>query len=152
MKKIDRVHKNYLNAFKGGMARWFFNKVVLFVLAAMLGGILYPSNMATKITFCLNLVKCLIVTRKCAIQLFQFTLSDQSFKHMLIIIIDNYSLRSHIPLRSCLVGFRLWSHNVNWNSCKHYHIIFTTISLKWKISVRKRKFVVLASNLLILRK
>ena len=30
---------------------------------------------------------------------------------------DNYSLRSHIPLRSCLVGLRLWSDNVNWNSC-----------------------------------
>ena len=30
---------------------------------------------------------------------------------------DSYSLRSHIPLRSCLVGLRLWSDNVNWNSC-----------------------------------
>ena len=30
---------------------------------------------------------------------------------------DNYLLRSHIPLRSCLVGLRLWSDNVNWNSC-----------------------------------
>ena len=32
---------------------------------------------------------------------------------------DNYSLRSHIPLRSCLVGLRFWSDNVNWNSCIH---------------------------------
>ena len=30
---------------------------------------------------------------------------------------DSYSLRSHIPLRSCLVGLILWSANVNWDSC-----------------------------------
>ena len=30
---------------------------------------------------------------------------------------DSYSLRSYIPLRSSLVGLRLWSDNVNWNSC-----------------------------------
>ena len=35
------------------MALWFFNKVVWFVLAAMLEGILLPSNMAAKTTFCL---------------------------------------------------------------------------------------------------
>ena len=33
------------------MALWFFNKVVSFVLAAMLEGILLPSNMAAKTTF-----------------------------------------------------------------------------------------------------
>ena len=33
------------------MALWFFNKVVWFVLAAMLEGILLPSNMAAKTTF-----------------------------------------------------------------------------------------------------
>ena len=35
---------------------------------------------------------------------------------------DSYSLRSHIPLRSCLVGLRLRSGNVNWNSyiCIYY--------------------------------
>ena len=70
------------------------------------------------------------------IQLFQFTLSDQSFKGTgqdrkavwvdyisfiqmarhrksslygrgIVNFADNYSLRSHIPLRSCLVGLRL---------------------------------------------
>ena len=84
------------------------------------------------------------------LQLFQFTLSDQSFKGTgqdrlpttsstwnpnisfiqmarhrrsslygrgIVNFADNYSLRSHIPLRSCLVGLRLWSDNVNWNSC-----------------------------------
>ena len=45
----------------------FFNKLVGFVLAAMLEGILLPSNMAAKITFCIYLVKCLIVTFRCAI-------------------------------------------------------------------------------------
>ena len=85
-----------------------------------------------------------------SIQLFQFTLSDQSFKGTgqdrlpttsstwnpnisfiqmarhrrsslygrgIVNFADNYSLRSHIPLRSCLVGLRLWSDNVNWNNC-----------------------------------
>ena len=32
-------------------------------------------------------------------------------------VADSYSLRSHIPLRSCLVGLRHLSDNVNWNSC-----------------------------------
>ena len=40
---------------------------------------------------------------------------------------DNYSLRSHIPLRSCLVGLRLWSDNVNWNSCMFINICTYTI-------------------------
>ena len=88
------------------------------------------------------------------IQLFQFTLSDQSFKGTgqdrlpttsstwnpnisfiqmarhrrsslygrgIVNFADNYSLRSHIPLRSCLVGLRLWSDDVNWNSCQYIH-------------------------------
>ena len=38
------------------MALGFFKKVVSFVLAAMLEGILFPSNMAAKPTFCLDLV------------------------------------------------------------------------------------------------
>ena len=49
------------------MALWFFNKVVWFVLAAMLEGILLPSNMAAKTTFCLYLVKRLIVKHRCAV-------------------------------------------------------------------------------------
>ena len=39
------------------MAIWFFNKVVWFVLFAMLEVILLPSNMAAKTNFCLYLVK-----------------------------------------------------------------------------------------------
>ena len=49
------------------MALWFFHKVVWFVLAAMFEGILLPSNMAAKSTFCLYLVKRLIVALRCAV-------------------------------------------------------------------------------------
>ena len=38
--------------------------------------------------------------------------------------VRNYSLRSDIPLRSCLVGLRLWS-DVNWSSCilAYYNVL-----------------------------
>ena len=49
------------------MALWFFNNVVWFVLAAVLEGILLPSNMAAKTTFCLYLVKRVTVTLRCAV-------------------------------------------------------------------------------------
>ena len=49
------------------MALWFFNKVVWFVLAAMLEGIFLPSKMAAKTTFCLYLVERLIVTLRFAV-------------------------------------------------------------------------------------
>ena len=58
------------------MALWFFNKAVWFVLAAMLEGILLPSNMAAKTTFCLYLVKRLIVTLRCAVNV-----TTSSFQH-----------------------------------------------------------------------
>ena len=54
----------------------FFNKVAWFVLAAMLEGILLPSNMAGKVIFCLYRVKCLIVTFRCAINV-----TTSSFQH-----------------------------------------------------------------------
>ena len=49
------------------MALWFLNKVVWFVLAAMLEGILLRSNMADKTSCCLYLVNRLIVALKCAV-------------------------------------------------------------------------------------
>ena len=49
------------------MALWFFSKVVWFVLAAMLEGMLLPSNMAAKITSCLYLVQRFIITLRCAV-------------------------------------------------------------------------------------
>ena len=65
MPKIDRALKNYLtpeileetHLREIFLAISFFKKVVGFVLAAMLEGILLPSNMAAKTTFCLYLVK-----------------------------------------------------------------------------------------------
>ena len=53
MLKIDRTHKNYLTRNLRGnayfMALWFFNKLAWFVFAAMLVGILLPSNLAPKL-------------------------------------------------------------------------------------------------------
>lgn len=82
--KLDRTHKNYLTPeiweethfreiFYGTL---IFNKVAWFVLAAMLEGMLLPSNMAVKTTFCLYLVKCLIVAFRCAINV-----AISSFQH-----------------------------------------------------------------------
>ena len=58
------------------MALWFFNKVVWFVLAAMLEGILLPSNMAAKTTFFLYLVKRFIVSLRCSVNV-----TTSSFQH-----------------------------------------------------------------------
>ena len=58
------------------MALCFFNKVVCFVLAAMLEGILLPSNMTAITTFCLYLVKRLIVTPRGAVNV-----TTSSFQH-----------------------------------------------------------------------
>ena len=84
MPKIDRAHKNYLtheiweemHLREIFMALWFFQKVVWFVLAATLEGILLPSNMAAKTNFCLWLVKYLLVMLKCAVNV-----STSSFQH-----------------------------------------------------------------------
>ena len=84
MTKIDRVCKNYLTpkiweeshlreTFYGTL---IFQQVVWFVLAAMLEGILLPSNMVAKTTFCLYLVKHLIVTLRCAVNV-----TTSSFQH-----------------------------------------------------------------------
>ena len=114
------------------------------------------------------------------IQLFQFTLSDQSFKGTIVLgdihkaaatsstwnpnisfiqmahhrrsslygrgivnFADNYSLRSHIPLRSCLVGLRLWSDNVNWNSC----IPWTAVDMRVKQIAKSVFFFFMKSGL-----
>ena len=72
MTKIDRAYKNYLTPQiweETHLREIFYGTLIfqprsnlLFVLAAMLEGILLPSNMAAKTTFCLYLVKRLIVT------------------------------------------------------------------------------------------
>ena len=89
--KIDRARKNYgtpeiweeAHSREIFMALWFFNKVVWFVLAAMLEGLLLPSNMAAKTTSSLYLVKRVIVMLRCAVnigtyfQYFPWSLSAQ---------------------------------------------------------------------------
>ena len=85
MPKIDREHKNYLtpeiweetHLGRYFMALWFCHKVVGFVYAAILEGILLPSNMAAN-TFCLWLVKYLLVMLKCAVNV-----TTSSFQHFL---------------------------------------------------------------------
>ena len=72
MQKIDRAHINITLHLKFGEKTllreiFSFNKVVSFVFAAMLEGILLPSNMVAKTTFCLYLVKHLIVMLRCAV-------------------------------------------------------------------------------------
>ena len=85
MPKIDRARKNYptreiweeTHLREKFFALWFLNKVVWFAwLAAMLEGLLLPSNMAAKTTFCLYLVNRLIVALRCVVN---FTTS--SFQH-----------------------------------------------------------------------
>ena len=60
------------------MALWIFNKVVWFVLAVMLEGILLPSNMAAKTAFCLYLIfiKRVVVTLRYAVNA-----TTSSFQH-----------------------------------------------------------------------
>ena len=83
MPKIDKVHKSYLTPeiweeTQHIKALWFFSKVhvVWFVLAAMLEGILLPSNMVAKTTFCLYLVERLLVMLRCAVNV-----ATSSFQH-----------------------------------------------------------------------
>ena len=67
MPKIDRAHKNYLTAeiWEETHLREKFYGILH--LAAVLEGILLPSKIAAKTTLCLYLVKCLIVTLRCAV-------------------------------------------------------------------------------------
>ena len=58
------------------MGLWFFHKVVWFVLASVLEGMLLPSKMAAKTTFWLYLVQRLIVTLRCAVNVI-----TSSFQH-----------------------------------------------------------------------
>ena len=58
------------------MALRFFNKMVRFVVAAMLEGILLPSSKAATTTFCLYHVKRLIVSLRCAVNV-----TTSSFQH-----------------------------------------------------------------------
>ena len=84
MPKLDRAHKSYLtpeiweetnlrDIFYGTL---IFQPSSIFVLAAVLEGILLPSDMMAKTTFCLYLVKRLIVTLRCVVNV-----TTSSFQH-----------------------------------------------------------------------
>ena len=68
--------------YRGRLLREIFYGTLIFqqssviYMAAMLEGILLPSNTAAKTTFCLYLVKRLIVTLRCAINV-----TTSSFQH-----------------------------------------------------------------------
>ena len=66
MPKFDGAHKNYHTPeiWEETHVREIFNGTLIFQQSSMIC-ILLPSNMAAKTTFCLYLVKRLIVTLKC---------------------------------------------------------------------------------------
>ena len=92
MPKIHRAHNNYFTPqIWEGDILWhfdFFNKVVWFVLDTILEGLLLPSNMVAKTTFCLFLVKHLIV-----MLIFAVTDTTSSFQQF------PWSLRTNLVLR-----------------------------------------------------
>ena len=93
------------------MVLWFFNKVAWLVLAAMLEGILLPSNMAAKTTFCLYLVKCLIVTFRCNINV---TTTTSSFQHFAWSLVQNLCQKAviHDFKKHVLVTWPFYSNGV----------------------------------------
>ena len=136
------------------MALWFFNKVVSFVLAAMLEGILLPSNMAAKTTFCLYLVKRLIVTLRCAVnvttssfQHFPWTLSAKFvFRKMYILILkiifcSRDQLRTYpfyengagLTNQITIILFKIWPTN-RFSKAKSYNFYFHKNDVTWPLS------------------
>ena len=86
MPKIDRTHKNYLtpeifreNAFKGeNLWHFDFQQSSMISIGRHVGGhTLARSNTAAKTTFCLYLVKHLIGTLRCAVNV-----TTSSFQHL----------------------------------------------------------------------
>ena len=70
---------------------WFLNKVVWLVLAAKLEGILLPSNMAVKTTFCIYLVKRLLVTLRCPVNV-----TTSSFQHFLWSLSAKFAFKKEV--------------------------------------------------------
>ena len=94
--KLDRAHKSYLtpeiweetnlrDIFYGTL---IFQQSSLFPLAAMLEGILLPSDMTAKTTFCLYFVKRLIVTLSCVVNVTKY-----SFQHFSWSLIEKFVFR-----------------------------------------------------------
>ena len=136
------------------MTLWFFNKVVSFVLAAMLEGILSPSNMAAKTTFCLDLVKRLIVTLRCAVnvptstfQHFPWSLSAKIVFRKRKFIILNITFWSRDQLRTysfyengedlknqiTIILLKIWPTN-RFMKKKSYNFHFHKNDVTWPLS------------------
>ena len=101
------------------MALWFTSKVVWFVLAAMLEGILLSSNMAAKTTCYLYLDKCLIVTLRCAVNV--TTSSFQHFPWSCKICVQKeviHNCKNHILVnfRRLLQSLNFWDVQLNRKS------------------------------------
>ena len=132
------------------MALWFFNKVVWFVLAAMLEGIL----MAAKTTFCLYLVKRLIVTLRCAVnvptstfQHFPWSLSAKIVFRKRKFIILNITFWSRDQLRTysfyengedlknqiTIILLKIWPTN-RFMKKKSYNFHFHKNDVTWPLS------------------
>ena len=88
------------------MALWFFNKVVWFVLTAILEGILLRSNMAAKTTFCWYLVKRLIVMLRCAVNI-----TTSSFQHFPWSISGKFAFRKR---QFIILKITFWSRDQLW--------------------------------------
>ena len=136
------------------MALRFFNKVVWIVLAAMLEGTLLPSNMAAKTTFCLYLVKRLIVTLRCAVNVtassFQhlpWSLSVKfAFRERYFIILKitfcsldhlrTYSFSENgagLKNQNTIMLFKIWPSN-RFSKAKSYNFHFHKNDVTWPLS------------------
>ena len=138
------------------MALWVFNKVVWFVLATMLEGILFPSNMVAKTTYCLYLVKRLIVMLRCAVNITtsSFSTFSLTFKCKVCVqkeIIHNF--KNHIlvtwpatnllilrkvcgfekPIEITIILFKIWPTN-RFSKAKSYNFHFHKNGVTWPLS------------------
>ena len=104
------------------MALWFFKKVVWFVLATTLEGILLPSNMVAKSNFCFCLVKRLIVMLKCAVNV--TTSSFQQFP---------LSLSAKFLFGNSLLFCLRWP-TYRFLNAKSYNFHFSKNDVTWPLS------------------
>ena len=137
------------------MALWFLNKVVWFVLATLLEGILSPSKMAAKTTFCLYLVKCLIVALRHAVNIttssFQhfpwslsakFVFRKRQFITLKITFWSSDQLRTYsfyengagLKTQITIILFKIWPTN-RFSKAKSYNFHFHVNKVTWPLSV-----------------
>ena len=135
MPKIVTAHKNYFTPEIWeethlreilNISVWFFRKVVWFVLATMLEGMLLPSNTAAKTTSCLYLVQRFLVTLRCAVnvitssfQHFPWSLSAKFVFREVIHYFKNHILVM-LPAANLLIFLRKWC---GFEKPNHYYFV-----------------------------